>query len=222
MKKIFLTTAFAVFTTLIMAQSKPRHQQKTPEQIAQHQANRLSEKLSLTEAQRSKAYNVYLDQAKKREVLMNERRKEMQKLHKQEQTIATTEDSRIEALLNADQKKSFQVIAERHEDEMHHPHFGRNDNGFRRGFAPEDEHNLRMAGRFRRPDENFRKEDDFNRRPNRYRDDRPNADGQNHKPERFRSKNGKPGMFKPDMENRNNVPDSSRVTAPDANPIAGS
>jgi protein CpxP len=113
MKKIIFTSAFLLCTFFSFSQQMPERKPLTAEQIAQRKANALSQRLSLTEDQRSKAYTIFLDKAKKdlaaREALM----KEMQKQRQQADAEAKLQNDKLSQLLNADQKKTFQDMQSR-------------------------------------------------------------------------------------------------------------
>jgi periplasmic protein CpxP/Spy len=110
MKKIIITSTLLLCAVMGFSQQAPATAPKLPtaEQIAQREANALSQRLSLTEEQRSKAYNIYLEKAKKdiaaREALM----KEMQKQRDLAAAERKQQDEKINQLLNAEQKKAYQ------------------------------------------------------------------------------------------------------------------
>lgn len=109
MKSIVITSTLLLFSVVgFSQQQRPEVKPPTPEQIAQRDTNALSERLSLTEDQRSKAYSVYLDRAKTQQSERESRLKEIQKQREQAVAQAKKQDERISQFLNEDQKKSYQ------------------------------------------------------------------------------------------------------------------
>ena len=113
MKRTIITSALILSVAVGFSQPAPDRKPLTPEQVAQREANALSERLSLTEDQRTKAYSIYLDKATKDIAVREARMKEMQK----QRELATTEEKeqqdKINQLLNIDQKKTFENMRER-------------------------------------------------------------------------------------------------------------
>jgi hypothetical protein len=113
MKKLIATSAFLLVGIAGFSQPGPGRPDVSAEQIAQRQANALSERLSLSEDQRSKAYNVYLDAAKKNIAEREARMKEIQKQREAAEADQKNQSDKISQLLNADQKKTFQEMQAR-------------------------------------------------------------------------------------------------------------
>jgi len=113
MKKILITSAILLCTITGFSQQAPAPKPPTAEQMAQREANALSQRLSLTEDQRSKAYAVYLDKAKKDLAAREARVKEMEKQREQATADAKQQSDKINSLLNADQKKTYQDMQTR-------------------------------------------------------------------------------------------------------------
>jgi protein CpxP len=162
MKKVTITFILLLCTVIGFSQQPPPPpKMPTPEQIAQREANALSQRLSLTEEQRSKAYTIYLDKAKKdladREALM----KEMQKRRDQASAEAKQQSDKINQLLNADQKKTYQDMqAQRSRPavpgDLRGMRQGPQQRGFQRGpggqfQGPGGQGPRRPGGQFQRP-----------------------------------------------------------------------
>ncbi len=113
MKRTIITSALILAATVGFSQPAPDRKPPTPEQVAQREANALSERLSLTEDQRTKAYSIYLDKATKDIAAREERMKEMQKQRELSITEEKQQQDKINDLLNADQKKTFESMRER-------------------------------------------------------------------------------------------------------------
>ncbi len=107
MKKLLATSTFLLVGLVAFSQPGHGRPDVTAEQIAQRQANALSQHLTLSEEQRSKVYSVYLDAAKKELVAREARMKEMQKLHAQDSIARKQRHDKINQLLTAEQKTKF-------------------------------------------------------------------------------------------------------------------
>lgn len=113
MKRTIITSALILSVAVSFSQPVPDRTPPTPEQVAQREANALSESLSLTEDQRTKAYSIYLEKATKDIAVREQRMKEMQKQRDAAITEEKQQQDKINDLLNADQKKTFETIRER-------------------------------------------------------------------------------------------------------------
>lgn len=113
MKKALITSTLILCAAMGFSQPAPDRKPLTPEQVAQREANALSERLSLNEDQRSKAYSIYLDKATKDIAAREERMKEMQKQRELATAEQKDQQDKISQLLNADQKKTFETMRSR-------------------------------------------------------------------------------------------------------------
>jgi hypothetical protein len=116
MKRIIITSTLLAFAVAGFAQQSPERTAPTAEQVAQRDANSLSERLSLSEDQRSKAYNVYLDRAKTQQKEREARMKEMQKQRERQLANNKQQDEKISKFLNADQKTKYQQFQDQRHD----------------------------------------------------------------------------------------------------------
>ncbi|HCN82538.1 MAG TPA: hypothetical protein DIT07_02815 [Sphingobacteriaceae bacterium] len=116
MKRTIITSALILSAAMGFSQPASDRKPQTPEQVAQREANALSERLSLTEDQRSKAYSIYLDKATKEIAAREARMKEMQQQRELGITEEKQQQDKINQLLNADQKKTYENLRERMND----------------------------------------------------------------------------------------------------------
>jgi protein CpxP len=109
MKKLFLTgIGFFLALTLTFAQ------QVTPEEHATQVTTELTQKLSLTDEQKTAAYTITLDQAKAESALLGDTTATKEVLVEQINKLQAEADVKVDALLTEDQKELFKkVVAER-------------------------------------------------------------------------------------------------------------
>jgi exonuclease VII large subunit len=139
MKRTIITSALILCSIIGFSQQRPAQNPNPPtaEQIAQREANALSQRLSLTEEQRSKAYSIYLEKAKKDLAAREARMKEMEKQREIAAAAEKQQSDKISQLLNTDQKKTFEEMQTRR-DRMSRPgapqmRQGAPQQGFQRG-----------------------------------------------------------------------------------------
>ncbi len=115
MKKTFLLIALlAGSLSFSQAQQQPR-QQRTPEETAQRSVDMLEKRLSLTADQKAKIYTIELAQAKTRDSVWAAARNadgDRQAMMSKMKEVQEGNDKQITALLNDEQKKSYQQWVE--------------------------------------------------------------------------------------------------------------
>lgn len=109
MKKLFLTgIGFLLALSLTFAQ------QASPEETATQVTTELTQKLSLTDEQKTAAYTITLDQAKAEAALLQDTTATKEVLTEQFTKLQADADAKVDALLTEDQKELFKkVVAER-------------------------------------------------------------------------------------------------------------
>ncbi|MDH5828478.1 hypothetical protein ACFX5U_22190 [Sphingobacterium sp. SG20118] len=109
MKKLFLTgIGFFLALSLTFAQ------QVTPEEQATQVTTELTQKLSLTDEQKTAAYTITLDQAKAEAALLENTTTTKEVLVEQYNKLQAEADVKVNALLTEDQKELFKkVVTER-------------------------------------------------------------------------------------------------------------
>lgn len=109
-KLLFSVLFFVVSLNLAFAQTKTP---KTPEERATGRTNRLEKALKLTAEQKTTVYNANLDAAKQNDELRTKvKAKEVNKAGAMEQkkSIESARDSKISAVLTAEQKPKYEQI----------------------------------------------------------------------------------------------------------------
>lgn len=107
MKKLFLTgIGFFLALSLTFAQ------QVTPEEHATQVTTELTQKLSLTDEQKTAAYTVTLDQAKAESALLGDTTATKEVLVEQINKLQAEADVKVNALLTEDQKELFKKVVE--------------------------------------------------------------------------------------------------------------
>lgn len=107
MKKIFLTgIGFFLALSLTFAQ------QVTPEEHATQVTTELTQKLSLTDEQKTAAYTITLDQAKAESALLGDTTATKEVLVEQINKLQAEADVKVNALLTEDQKELFKKVVE--------------------------------------------------------------------------------------------------------------
>lgn len=119
MKNLLITGMLVGATILtVNAQERERHvrEVKTPEQVAEAQTKRLTEKLSLTEVQQEQVYALHLEKANEHKAIREERAERM-KAQREKRTAASTEAKKAReasvAQLNEILTPEQQVILEK-------------------------------------------------------------------------------------------------------------
>ena len=110
MKKIILTVAIALtaFTaSYAQTDSKPK---LTPEQRAEKVANNLKSKLSLSDEQQKKVYQIEVDKMKKAEEWRKANREDMKSKREERQAFMKSNDEKLQQVLTADQKKTYEAM----------------------------------------------------------------------------------------------------------------
>jgi hypothetical protein len=109
MKKLFLTgIGFFLALSLTFAQ------QAIPEETATQVTTELTQKLSLTDEQKTAAYTITLEQAKAEAALIQDTTATKEVLIEQFTKLQADADVKVDALLTEDQKELFKkVVAER-------------------------------------------------------------------------------------------------------------
>lgn len=107
MKKLFLTgIGFFLALSLTFAQ------QVTPEEHATQVTTELTQKLSLTDEQKTAAYTITLDQAKAESALLGDTTATKEVLVEQINKLQVEADVKVNALLTEDQKELFKKVVE--------------------------------------------------------------------------------------------------------------
>lgn len=118
MKKLILMLALATgLSTLSYAQST----HKTPKERAAHHTKTLQKKLNLTAAQTTKVNAILLAQATRVDSLKAVAKTSDKKAnHKALKDIKVTTDAQLTAVLNPDQKKTYEDWKAAHKDKHNH------------------------------------------------------------------------------------------------------
>lgn len=116
MKKLLIVGAllFSVFTTAL-AQER---QMPSPEERAKRQSETLARRLTLTDDQKAKVHELFLDQAKATDSLRSAAQGDFQGMRGKLQPVQEATDKKIVALLNEDQKKKFQAYQDERKSRM--------------------------------------------------------------------------------------------------------
>jgi protein CpxP len=127
MKKIILTVALAV--TALTASYAQKHDkvQLTPEQKAEKVAANLTTKLSLSDEQKTKVYQVEVERMKKAEAWKKANHEAMKSKSEDRKAFMKANDEKLEKILTADQKKTYEAMRAQKKSEMkdhkgHHRH----------------------------------------------------------------------------------------------------
>ncbi len=102
-----------------------KKQRKTPEERAQKRADKMKEKLSLTDDQRTQVYGIFLSQANEMKSIWESTKNDQDKTARKEKMKAIWESSntQINSVLDANQ----QQLWEAHKKEMKEKHKGKHD-----------------------------------------------------------------------------------------------
>lgn len=104
-----------------------KKQRKTPEERAQKRADKMKEKLSLTEDQHKQVYDIMLSQANEMKTVWESTKNDQDKTARKEKMKAIRESGKIQinSVLNADQQKLWET----HKKEMKEKHKGKKHKG---------------------------------------------------------------------------------------------
>jgi protein CpxP len=118
MKKIILTVAIAVTALTASYAQKGNKAELTPEQKAEKMATKLKTKLSLTDEQKTKVYQVEVDRMKKAEEWHKANKEAMSSKKEERQAFMKQNDEKLEKILTPDQKKAYEAMREQRKSEM--------------------------------------------------------------------------------------------------------
>jgi protein CpxP len=129
MKKIILTVALAVTALTASYAQKQDKIKLTPEQKAEKVATNLKTKLSLSDDQKTKVYQVEVDRMKKAEEWKKANHDAMKSKSEDRKAFMKANDEKLEKILTADQKKTYEAMREEKKSEKknhngHHLHRG--------------------------------------------------------------------------------------------------
>ncbi|GMQ25255.1 hypothetical protein Aoki45_19370 [Algoriphagus sp. oki45] len=108
MKKWIIGAALLVFTSLSVAAQEGKRTPPSPEERAQKMTDRMAEKLSLSEAQKTEIYSINLENAKKRQEEMEAKKAESA----DRRAEMKAQDERIKQVLTEDQRKAWEELKE--------------------------------------------------------------------------------------------------------------
>lgn len=109
MKKLLIVCGL-LFSVITFAKAQDGgRQMPSPEERAKRSVDRLTEKLGLTDDQKSKITAIFLDQAAAITKARQESKGDRDAMRAQVQKINDESDAKITALLNDDQKKKFEA-----------------------------------------------------------------------------------------------------------------
>ncbi|NOS85394.1 MAG: hypothetical protein HOP31_09670 [Ignavibacteria bacterium] len=118
---------FSVSNTYSQQDNGEKKQRKTPEERAQKRADKMKEKLSLTEDQHKQVYDIMLSQANEMKTVWESSKNDQDKTARKEKMKAIRESGKtqINSVLNADQQKLWET----HKKEMKEKHKGKKHHG---------------------------------------------------------------------------------------------
>jgi protein CpxP len=118
MKKIILTVAIAVTALTASYAQTANKAELTPEQKAEKVAAHLKTKLSLTDEQKTKVYQVEVDRIKKAEEWHKAKQDAMKSKKDEREAFMKANDEKLEQILTADQKKTYEALRDKRKSEM--------------------------------------------------------------------------------------------------------
>ncbi len=110
MKKIIFTLAIAVSAFTASYAQRPERGPISPEQRAERYADRLKEKLALTDKQRTEVYNLELEKAKKQQDLRSKRKEEAGKMAEARRDEMKENDDKLVKILTPEQKTKYEAL----------------------------------------------------------------------------------------------------------------
>ncbi len=118
---------FSVSSTFSQQDNGEKKQRKTPEERAQKRADRMKEKLALTDDQHKQVYNIMLSQANEMKAVWESTKNDQDKTARKEKMKAIRESGKtqINSVLSADQQKLWET----HKKEMKEKHKGKKHHG---------------------------------------------------------------------------------------------
>ncbi len=118
MKKIILTVAIALTAFTASYAQKGDKIRMTPEQRAEKVATHLKEKLSLSDDQKSKVYQLEVDRMKKAAEWRKDNHEAMRSKMDSRKAFMKESDEKLEKILTADQKKAYEAMREERKTRM--------------------------------------------------------------------------------------------------------
>jgi Spy/CpxP family protein refolding chaperone len=118
MKKIILTVAIALTAFTASYAQKGDRTQLTPEQKAEKVATNLKEKLSLSDDQKSKVYQLEVDRMKKAAEWRKDNHEAMKSQMEERKAFMKENDEKLEKILTPDQKKAYDTMREERKTHM--------------------------------------------------------------------------------------------------------
>ena len=118
---------FSVSSTFSQQDNGEKKQRKTPEERAQKRADKMKEKLSLTDDQHKQIYDIMLAQANEMKAVWESTKNDQDKTARKEKmkSIRESGKTQINSVLNADQQKLWET----HKKEMKEKHKGKKHHG---------------------------------------------------------------------------------------------
>jgi hypothetical protein len=118
MKKIILTVAIALTAFTASYAQKENKPKLTPEQRAEKVASNLKTKLSLSDEQQKKVYQIEVDKMKKAEDWRKANHEAMKSKRDERQAFLKANDEKLQQVLTADQKKAYEAMRQEKKSEM--------------------------------------------------------------------------------------------------------
>jgi protein CpxP len=128
MKKIILTVAIALTAFTASYAQKEKKPKLTPEQRAEKVASNLKTKLSLSDEQQKKVYQLEVDKMKKAEDWRKTNHEAMKSKREERQAFLKANDEKLQQVLTADQKKAYEAMRQEKKSDMK-DHKGRHRRG---------------------------------------------------------------------------------------------
>lgn len=118
---------FSVSSSFSQQDNGEKKQRKTPEERAQKRADKMKEKLSLTEDQHKQVYDIMLSQANEMKAVWESTKNDQDKTSRKEKMKAIRESGKtqLNSVLSADQQKLWEA----HKKEMKEKHKGKKHHG---------------------------------------------------------------------------------------------
>ena len=110
MKKIIFTLAIAVSAFTASYAQRPERGPVSPEQRAERYADRLKEKLALSDSQRTEVYNLELEKAKKQQELRSKRKEEAGKIAEARKDEMKENEDKLLKILSPEQKSKYEAF----------------------------------------------------------------------------------------------------------------
>jgi len=118
MKKIILTVAIALTAFTASYAQKDNKPKLTPEQRAEKVTSNLKTKLSLSDEQQKKVYQIEVDKMKKADEWRKANQEAMKSKREERQAFMKANEEKLQDVLTADQKKNYEAMRQEKKSEM--------------------------------------------------------------------------------------------------------